>query len=138
MPGCLDCYTGSRCNKCEAGTFLTYLEDGCQTGIDHCNQPDDNLSTDGHQYVCGDCERGYYTEGNKCLKCQIPGCDDCVSLTQCRSCIKPQRFNPAGDLCVNPIPDCLSDPMDYVEDADDSSVWSCPHCKDGTLWSSAS
>lgn len=60
--------------------------------------------------MCQKCREGYFPEGGKCSKCQVPGCKLCLSATECAVCIPPQRFDPTGIFCVDPIENCLTDP----------------------------
>jgi len=41
-------------------------------------------------------------------------------------CIPPQRFDPTGVFCVDPIENCLTDPQDYEEWIEDETQWMCP------------
>jgi len=84
--------------------------------------------------VCPKCNKGYFSENGGCSKCQIPGCQECEDATHCLDCILPQVWDPAHKYCVDPIPDCLTDPQEYVKTDLTDSFWSCPECKKNTLW----
>ena len=132
---CTNCPTEHRCIQCENHWFPTYLQDGCQQAIEDCDVPSHDLyRNDGVQFVCQTCSEGFFPEGGKCSRCQIPGCKQCLTATQCAVCIPPQRFDPTETYCVDPIEDCVSDPQDYQEWMMDPTVWMCPECREGLVW----
>ena len=132
---CTNCPTAERCIECAQPYFPNYLQTSCQLPITNCFIPSHDLyRNDGTQFVCQKCVEGWFPEEGHCSKCQIPGCKQCLTATECAVCVLPQRFDVTGKFCIDPIEDCISDPQDYEIDFNKTSRFMCPECKENYLW----
>ena len=93
--GCSTCSTiNNVCYECSNDRYLSLGR--CLTFnelIPMCS----NVTTEENEIVCKECIDGYYTEEDKCVKCDIiDNCIECNNRTTCTKCTKGYKVSSSG------------------------------------------
>ena len=131
IENCVDCSGEDFCEECSGDYFPSYLNDACQMEIEDCVTPWENYYNNGEDFVCPECEAGYYSLGSQCYECEIEGCTLCSDAHTCTQCDMPLILDPQGVDCIQPLAHCADEQQDYgIEDG----MYVCNNCSIGYTW----
>jgi len=94
---------------------------------------------DGENYVCIDCDQGYWQCGTECLDCDLHDmCIDCIDNEICTLCGMDDTgvqwvVNETDTGCLPEITRCEVGREEY-EMNEEFGFW-CSNCQDGYTWS---